>query len=210
MFENCSKLTSLDLLGWDIFSVENMNYMFKGCSKLRTIDVSSFNTLMTPFLMGMFQDCSSLTKLDLSNWDTRNATHMSNMFNGCSKLRTIYVGGGWTVQWVGSSDGMFYDCTSLVGGMGTTYNASHTDKAYAHIDGGPNNPGYFTDPNTVVVLFGDVTGDDVVDIDDVNAVINIILKVKDEDDFPGNADLNNDGTVDVDDMNIVINIILTH
>ena len=56
---------------------------------------------------------------------------------------------------------------------------------------------------------GDVTGDNTVDIDDVNAIINIILKVKTEDDYPGVADLNNDGAIDVDDMNIVINIILT-
>ena len=58
-------------------------------------------------------------------------------------------------------------------------------------------------------LVGDVNGDGTVDIDDVNAVINIILKVKSESDFLGNADLNNDGDVDVDDMNLIINIILT-
>lgn len=58
-------------------------------------------------------------------------------------------------------------------------------------------------------LRGDVTGDGIVDIEDVNAVINIILKVKTQDDYPGNADLNNDGTIDVDDMNIIINIILS-
>lgn len=57
-------------------------------------------------------------------------------------------------------------------------------------------------------IIGDVTGDGVVDIDDVNAVINIILKVKTEDDYPGNANINNDDTVDVDDMNLIINIIL--
>ena len=55
---------------------------------------------------------------------------------------------------------------------------------------------------------GDVTGDGNVDIDDVNAVINIILKVKTEDDYPGVANINGDGEVDVDDMNAIINIIL--
>ena len=40
---------------------------------------------------------------------------------------------------------MFYNCTSLVGGQGTTYDANHIDKTYAHIDGGPSNPGYFTE-----------------------------------------------------------------
>ncbi|UKI57957.1 MAG: hypothetical protein L6V81_00295 [Clostridium sp.] len=39
----------------------------------------------------------------------------------------------------------FYNCTNLVGGAGTKYNSSHVDKAYAHIDGGTSNPGYFTD-----------------------------------------------------------------
>ena len=29
-------------------------------------------------------------------------------------------------------------------GAGTTYSSSHTDAGYAHIDGGPSNPGYLT------------------------------------------------------------------
>ena len=39
---------------------------------------------------------------------------------------------------------MFDNCTSLVGGSGTTYNGANVDKTYAHIDGGTSNPGYFT------------------------------------------------------------------
>ena len=31
-----------------------------------------------------------------------------------------------------------------MGGQGTTYDSSHTNATYAHIDGGPSNPGYFT------------------------------------------------------------------
>ena len=45
---------------------------------------------------------------------------------------------------------MFNNCTSLVGGQGTTYDDSHIDKTYAHIDGGTSNPGYFTDKNAPV------------------------------------------------------------
>ena len=47
-----------------------------------------------------------------------------------------------------SSLEMFKGCTSLKGGQGTTYNANHVDKTYAHIDGGSSNPGYFCDINT--------------------------------------------------------------
>jgi hypothetical protein len=39
---------------------------------------------------------------------------------------------------------MFNECTSLVGGAGTTYNANHTDVMYARIDKGPSKPGYLT------------------------------------------------------------------
>lgn len=55
--------------------------------------------------------------------------------------------------------------------------------------------------NTVV---GDVNGDGVVDIADVNAIINLILNNEKTD----SADLNGDGDVDIADVNAVINIIL--
>ena len=56
---------------------------------------------------------------------------------------------------------------------------------------------------------GDVNGDGVVDVADVNAAINIILELKTQDDYQGNADLSGDGKVDVSDVNQIINIILT-
>lgn len=61
----------------------------------------------------------------------------------------------------------------------------------------------------VSIALGDLTGDDIVDIEDVNAVINIILKVKTAEDYPGIADINNDTIVDIEDVNAVINIILS-
>ena len=57
---------------------------------------------------------------------------------------------------------------------------------------------------------GDVNGDNTVDISDVNAVINIILETKTQDDFPGDADLTGDGVIDVSDVNAIINIILAN
>ncbi len=55
---------------------------------------------------------------------------------------------------------------------------------------------------------GDVTGDDQVDIADVNAIINIMLQKNPASDYPGNADVNDDGSVDIADVNAVINIML--
>lgn len=52
---------------------------------------------------------------------------------------------------------------------------------------------------------GDVNGDGEIDIADVNAVIDMVLGLKDVNDL---ADMNGDGNVDVADMNLIIDIIL--
>ena len=58
-------------------------------------------------------------------------------------------------------------------------------------------------------LRGDVDGNGMVDLDDVNATINLILFYNQyKDKYPGNADLNGDRLIDVDDVKEIINIIL--
>ena len=57
---------------------------------------------------------------------------------------------------------MFDGCGVLVGGMGTAFDAAHIDKAYAHIDGGSENPGYFT--ARYVVTLDPNNGDDPTEI----------------------------------------------
>ena len=57
-------------------------------------------------------------------------------------------------------------------------------------------------------VHGDVTGDGLVDVEDVNAIINIILKINTASDFTGDANVNGEGIIDVEDVNEVINIIL--
>lgn len=71
---------------------------------------------------------------------------MSGMFMNCNSLKTIYVGDDWNTEKVENSLYMFWNCTQLVGGAGTTYNSGKHDKEYARIDGGPTSttPGYFT------------------------------------------------------------------
>ena len=206
MFENCSSLTSLDLSNWNTDDVNILNNMFKSCTSLRNVDVSNFNTSMVYTMYSMFQDCSSLVRLDLSGWDTRNGTDMARMFCGCSKLRTICVGGGWTTQFVFDSNSMFYGCTSLVGGMGTTYDPNHTDKEYAHLDGGPDNPGYFSDANAVVVVPGDVNGDGEVTTVDITAIYNYLLNG--DETFITTSDVDGDGFITTGDITFIYNILL--
>ncbi len=56
---------------------------------------------------------------------------------------------------------------------------------------------------------GDVDGSGIVDVDDVNAIINIILGKAPASDYAGEPDVDGSGIVDVDDVNAIINIILS-
>ena len=172
MFHWCDNLTSLDLSSFNTSSVTNMKRMFNCCASLKSLDLSSFNTSSVTDMSNMFYDCESLTSLDLSNFNTSSVTDMSGMFMCCdnltsldlssfntskvedlkcmfslsdnNKLTTIYVGKNWIISETASSSLMFDSCTRLVGGSGTTFDSTKIDKTYAHIDGGTNNPGYFS------------------------------------------------------------------
>ena len=144
MFTYCLSLTELDVSNFDTSNVTKMSRMFYGCSELTKLDVSNFDTSNVTEMGSMFSQCSSLTELDLSNFDTSNVTNMYNMFYGCSLLTTIYASDKFVTEAVQTSDNMFFFCSKLKGGAGTKYDSDKIDKEYARIDGGTENPGYFT------------------------------------------------------------------
>ena len=188
--------------------VTNMAFMFYGCNQLTSIDLSHFNTSQVTDMSVMFYGCSSLTSLDLGSFNTSQVTNMTHMFRHSNNLRTIYVGDGWSTAAVTASDYMFYNCSSLVGGQGTTYNSSNPkDKTYAHIDGGTSNQGYFT--AKAAFLRGDVNGDGQVKISDVTALINYLLSGDASAINLQAADCNQDGNVKIGDVTALINYLLS-
>ena len=207
MFCDCANLTSLDVSHFNTSHVTSMRDMFFGCSRLTSLDLSNFNTAKVEDMSYMFYDCRRLTSLDLSSFNTSQVIDMGRMFYGCSNLRTIYVGNGWTTEALLNSTDMFKNCTSLVGGQGTTYNASNpTNKTYAHIDGGPSNPGYFTAKNAG--LRGDVNGDGSVNISDVTTLIDLLLGGGSISN-PA-ADCNQDSSVNISDVTSLIDYLLSN
>ena len=182
MFLGCSGLTALDVSNFDTANVTNMSGMFEGCRGLTTLDVSSFDTANVMWMGHMFQECNVLTALDLSRFDTANVTSMGCMFEGCYKLKTIYASDKFTTASVPereyeNSRNMFSVCTSLVGGNGTKFNASHTDKEYARIDA-PDAPGYFTAKSSVTYAVEDESGEAsaVTDISQVAPGSELVIK----------------------------------
>ena len=144
MFFDCESLTSLDLSSFNTAKVTNMRQMFDYCLKLSSLDLSFFNTANVTNIRQMFSMCRRLTSLDLSSFNTAKVTTMFYMFEDCENLTAIYVGDEWSTAAVTESMSMFGGCISLVGGLGTTYDSNHSDKEYAHVDGGIDNPGYLS------------------------------------------------------------------
>ena len=115
------------------------------------------------------------------------------------------MGNGWSTAAVTHSANMFSNCTSLMGGQGTTYNENFIDKTYAHIDGGTSNPGYFTAKNAG--LRGDVDGDGNVGISDVTALVDYILDHSNEI-VADAADVDLDGNIGIADVTVLIDYLL--
>ena len=189
--------------------VTNMWRMFALCSELTSLDLSHFNTSKVTSMAYMFYRCTGLTSLDLSSFNTSNVTDMSAMFYNSPNLTTIYAGEGWSTEAVTNSTQMFNYATSLVGGQGTTYDASHIDAAYAHIDGGASNPGYFTDKNAS--MRGDVDSDGHVDINDVTKLIGVVLGTTTTGYNAAAADCDvagGSGNIDINDVTALLNFVL--
>ena len=89
-----------------------------------------------------FED-TNWESIDISKWNTSYLAETRDMFGACNKK--IYVSKSFPLNSISSSQNMFYGCVSLIGGAGTTYDPTFIDATAARIDGGSENPGYFTD-----------------------------------------------------------------
>jgi hypothetical protein len=95
-----------------------------------------------------------------------------------------------------------------VGGQGTSYNASHTDAEYAHLDGGTSNPGYFSEKGGTF-LRGDVNGDGQVKIGDVTILISYLLSGDTSGINLQAADCDQNGEIQIGDVTALINYLLS-
>ncbi len=115
-FRDCKHLTRLDLSGWDVSRVRNMNSLFYDCGSLVSVgDLSGWDTSNNTTLFSMFSGCEALTGVDLSGWDTSKVVNMSSLFYDCPSLTGAGDLSGWNTSENTSMYGMFYNCSSLTG-----------------------------------------------------------------------------------------------
>lgn len=118
----CPNLTSVDMSDVNASGMTDINAAFQACYALETVDISG--------LAGTIEAC---------------ANTFSNASNGADMiLETIYANPNLDCSQATAYNNMFRACTSLVGGAGTVYEASHIGRDYARIDNPPSSPGYFT------------------------------------------------------------------
>ena len=125
-------ITGLEYL--NTANVTDMSLLFNNCQKLTSLDVTHFNTAKVTNMYRMFNACG-LTSLDLSNFNTAKVENMELMFSGCSSLKTIYASDKFKTAAVTKSKNMFLGCSSLSGELAWTSDKV-ADKTYATLDGG--------------------------------------------------------------------------
>jgi surface protein len=110
---------------------------------LKNIDVENWNVTNAQNMGVMFRECDALTSLDLSGWKTDSLEVTYYMFESDGALTTIYVGDGWDMSKVTTSENMFNGCTALKGGNNTAVSGNPIDVTYACVDT-EETPGYLT------------------------------------------------------------------
>ena len=112
MFSGCQNLTSLNLSNFNAENVQNMGSMFYGCSSLTSLNLSNFNAEKVKDMSLMFYECKNLTSLDLSNFNTENVQNMWSMFSGCNNLTSLNLS-NFNTEDVQNMSFMFDGCKSL-------------------------------------------------------------------------------------------------
>ena len=151
MFYNCSSLESLDVRMLDTHSATTMECMFSFCTSLKTLDLSYFNTEGVNSMQEMFAGCSALETLSLDRFSASSLDKTDEMFADCTKLKTIWC--PLDMSGVSTTYNMFNFCTSLVGSKNTAYDDGHVDGAYAHLDGGSGDEGYFSERGSEPMMY---------------------------------------------------------
>ena len=91
LFYICTNLKVVNLNGWNVSNIVNMNRAFSRVS-CEYLDFSSWNTDSLVDTQWMFSGCNSTRIMNFTNWRCHNLTTNIGMFNACLSLISL-VGG---------------------------------------------------------------------------------------------------------------------
>jgi surface protein len=181
-----------------------MTGMFEECSKLKTLDLTTFDTSNVKYASHMFDGCTTLESLDLSSFDITAMESHNFMFANCDELKTLAIGekfseidaymklhnGGWANKNAPdvciSGSGEF----AVISNSGrNTYiftgKQTHVTVGDSNSDGDVNTADLVTissfilgkkDASTISNEGSDINGDGVIDIFDIVALRKLLIK----------------------------------
>ena len=126
--------------------------------------LENLNTSYMKDMSSLFFGMSKIETLDVRFLDVQNVETANSMFEKCESLKTIYCNTDWSKisKITNTAISIFFGCTSLKGGNGTTYSNDNKSFKYARPDKA-GEPGYFTavqpllyskyDPSTHVLTY---------------------------------------------------------
>lgn len=122
-FAGASKLTTIDVSGWDTSNVTDLGQIFyKDKALKKIIGIENWNVNRVITLCHAFQDCSSLTSIDLSGWrpgsaypvsDSLQFNNISSMFANDSQLESVGDLSNWNTSNVKDFHNAFSGCSKL-------------------------------------------------------------------------------------------------
>ena len=112
MFENCIKMTNLDVSNWDTDSLSDMIFIFNGCTSLKKLDLNHWNVSKVKDFKRLFYGCRNLTVLNVSDWDVSNVQDFTCTFNYCSILPYVDLS-KWNTSSAKSFYAMFDGCNYI-------------------------------------------------------------------------------------------------
>lgn len=90
MFNNCTKLTQLNLSNWNMNNATSTYQMFGYCSALQRVDLSGFVGGNLDAMNNMFLSCSKLTEIILKDFNPQKVTTSRYAFS-CKALEKLDI-----------------------------------------------------------------------------------------------------------------------
>ena len=113
MFNNCTKITMLDLSNFNTSETSSMKGMFSNCSNLKTLYLPGINTSKVTDMEAMFYNCNKLEKIDgLEGINTENCSNFDYMFSFCRAMKELELE-TFNLGKLKSAEGMFMECCQL-------------------------------------------------------------------------------------------------
>ena len=110
MFNNCRRLSDLDVSHFETGNCETISFMFRYCTALTVLDLHSWDLSKVKDMARAFQYCTSLKTLDLSGdgCSTASVTTANHFLNASNVVTSLRLGKNFLLENIAAFPEYFY------------------------------------------------------------------------------------------------------